>query len=389
MSVLLALGVVFTSLVGGCTSTAGKGQTAATIESQQAVLTGSDVVESDMFGTSVAVSGTTAVVGTSGTSYAGRAYVFSESASGWKQAAELKGSDTTAEDAFGTSVAVAGTTIVVGAYEHDGYAGRAYVFTDTAGVWKQTAELKGSDTVADDSFGWSVAISGATIVVGAVGHSDYAGRAYVFTKTPTGWTQAAELKASDSKAKQGFGTSTAISGTTIVVGAEGAGKTGAAYVFSKSLLGWTEVATLKGSDVVGGDNFGSSVGLSGTTAVVGAYGRANSAGRAYVFTDTAGTWKQLAELKGSDTIAGDYFGIAAAISGTTVVVGAYETAKQAGRAYVFKKKASGWKETDELKGSNTVKGDFLGVSAAISGTTVVIGAYGHGAHAGRAYVFDA
>jgi hypothetical protein len=84
----------------------------------------------------------------------------------------------------------------------------------TPPIGTQLAELKGSDTVAHDTFGGSVAISGTTAVVGARAHAGGAGRAYVFTKTPTGWKQVAELKGSDTVAGDDFGDSVAISGTT-------------------------------------------------------------------------------------------------------------------------------------------------------------------------------
>ena len=119
-----------------------------------------------------------------------------------KQLAELKGSDTVAGDYFGYSVAISGTTAIVGAYGHTKDAGLAYVFTKRAGVWKQTAELKGYDTVAGDYFGYSVAISGATAIVGAYGHASSAGRAYVFSRTATRWKQTAELKGSDTVAER-------------------------------------------------------------------------------------------------------------------------------------------------------------------------------------------
>ena len=373
-------------LLASCTSAGVTRSRTAT--RQLAELKGSDTVASDEFGVSVAISGTSAVVGTSGAAYAGRAYVFAKSASGWTQVAELKGSDTVAADRFGASVAISGTTVVVGAYDHAKDAGRAYVFAKTASGWTQVAELKGSDTVADDYFGWSVAVSGTTAVVGAVGHAKYLGRADVFTKTPSGWNQTAEREGSDIVAQNGFGTSVAVLGTTAIVGAEGYAKgTGRAYVFTKTTSGWTRVFVLKGSDTVAGDNFGTSVAISPTTAIVGAYGRADNAGRAYVFAKDAALWKQTAELRGSDTTTGDYFGISTAISGTSVVVGAYDHAKDAGRAYVFAKTASGWKETAELKGSDTVAEDYFGSSVAVSGTTAVTGSYGQAKYAGRAYVF--
>ncbi len=244
------------------------------------------------------------------------------------QLAELKGYDTVAGDNFGSSVAISGTTLVVGSYAHANNAGRVYVFTRTSRAWKQVAELKGYDTVAGDSFGGSVATSGATVVVGA----EALDRAYVFTRTPTGWKQTAELKGSHS-------------------------------------VGSTLTNT--------GDEFGTSVAISGTTIVVSAPVHANYAGRAYVFTKTAAGWKQVAELKGANTISGDQFGTAVAISGRTAVVGAYQAAGGAGRAYVFTKTAASWKQVAELKGSDTVSNDDFGASVAVSGTTVVVGALGH------------
>jgi hypothetical protein len=359
---------------------------------QVAELEGSDTVADDGFGRSVAISGTTAIIGvTNYVNYPGRAYVFTKTASGWDQVAELDASDTVVGDDFGDSVAISGSTAIVGADEaayRD--AGRAYVFTRTALGWGQVAELEGSDTVAHDFFGGSVAISGTTAVVGAELHGfGGVGRAYVFTKTASGWEQVAELDASDTV--DGFGTSVAISGTTIVVGADGGGGMGSgrAYVFTKTASGWKQTAELKASDAADFDSFGASVAISGTTVIVGAnFSGIGPHNRAYVFTKTATSWNQVAELEGSDTVAKDDFGGSVAISGSTAVVGADGHAK-AGRAYVFTKTTSGWKQAAELKGSDTVVGDDLGESVAISSTTAIVGAWSHAKNTGRAYVFEA
>jgi hypothetical protein len=221
-------------------------------------------------------------------------------------------------------------------------------------VGTQLSELKGSDTVAGDYLGYSVAISGTSAVVGAPGYAGHAGRAYVFTKTGAGWKQAAELKGSDTAAGDYFGYSVAISGTTAIVGAPGLAR---AYVFTKTGAGWKQAAELKGSDTVVGDAFGDSVAISGTSAVAGADGHAKAAGRAYVFTKTGAGWKQAAELKGSDTVAGDLFGgFGGHLGDERIVVGASGHAKAAGRAYVFTKTGAGWKQAAELKGSDSVAG---------------------------------
>jgi hypothetical protein len=255
-------------------------------------------------------------------------------------------------------------------------------------IGTQLAILKGSDTVAGDYFGFRVAISGTTAIVGAFGHASIAGRAYVFTKTATGWKQVAELEGSDTAALDDFGSSVAISGTTAVVGADGYGNR--AYVFTKTATGWKQVAELEGSDTAALDDFGISVAISGTTAVVGADGYGNSAGRAYVFTKTATGWRQTAELKGSDTASLNGFGVSVAISGTTAVVSATTDghASVIGRAYLFTKTAAGWRQTAELKASHTGLWKFVD-SVAISGTTVMVGAPSDANLAGRAYVFEA
>jgi nucleoside-specific outer membrane channel protein Tsx len=385
---LVAAGAVALPLLAcSASAVAASPRSSTPIGKQLAELKGSDTVAGDSLGSSVAISGSTAIVGAyDHAGHAGRAYVFDMAGSGWKQVAELQGSDTAAGDEFGSSVSISGNTAVVGAGDHADHAGRAYVFTKTPSGWKQTAELKGSDTTAGDYFGWSVAISGEAIVVGAYGHANNAGRAYVFAETPKGWTQTAELKSADILPGDQFGSSVAISGPTMVVGATNrAAAAGRAYVFTKTGTKWTQAAKLQGLDTVAGDHFGWSVGISGTAVVVGAFLHAKSAGRAYVFTKASG-WKQTAELRGSDTAPVDGFGISVAIASTGIVVGATGHASGAGRVYMFTKTSGGWKQAGELKGLDTAPSDEFGFSLGLWETTLVVGAPEHAGHAGRAYL---
>jgi len=388
LATLVAAGAIVLPLLACNASVVAASPRASTpIGKQLAELKGSDTVAGDSLGNAVAISGSTVIVGAyDHAKSAGRAYVFATTGSGWKQMSELQGSDTVSGDQFGSSVSVSGTTAVVGAGGHADHAGRAYVFAKTPGGWKQTAELKGSDTVAGDYFGWSVAISGETIVVGAYGHAKNAGRAYVFTETPKGWTQTAELKSAGILPGDQFGSSVAISGPTIVVGATNrSAAAGRAYVFAKTGSAWKQVAKLQGLDTIAGDHFGWSVGISGTTAVVGAFLHAKSAGRAYVFTKASG-WKQTAELKGSDTAPVDGFGISVAIASIGIVVGATGHASGAGRVYMFTKTPGGWKQVAELKGLDTAPSDEFGFSLGLWETSLVVGAPEHDGHAGRGYV---
>ena len=354
-------------------SPATSGSRTLPIGTRLAELKGSDTVSGDSFGSTVAIAGNTAVVGAfdHDDDDAGRAYVFTKTAGGWEQTAELKGSDTVAGDNFGVAVGISGTTIVVGASSHDSTsAGRAYVFTKTASGWKQVAELSSPGTSLAHI---SVAISGTTIVVGwnypnsPVSGPAQPGVAYVYTKTATGWSRTAVLRGPNTTS---FGYSVAVSGSTLVVGAISAPPTdpvGRAYVYTKTATGWRRSAVLNSPDTADAFSFGFSTAVSGSTALVGNDG----AGPVYVFTKTATGWRNVAGLQGSDAVTGDGFGSTLALSGTTAVVGTSKSADDTGRAYFFNKTAKGWRQVAGLKGK--VGGGYFGSSVAISGTTAVVG----------------
>jgi len=394
---------------------------------QMAKLTASDGAANDGFGMSVAMSGDTVVVGAGtdvGTNtHQGAAYVFVKPAGGWvamTQAAKLTASDGAVNDFFGANVAVSGETVVVGVNNDDGNRGSAYVFVKPAGGWTdmtQTAKLTAADGASGDSFG-VVAVSGDTVVVGAlnanIGANLGQGSVYVFVKPAGGWTdmtQTAKLTAADGAAEDYFGSSVAISGDTVVVGAYGDdiganANQGSAYVFEKPAGGWTDMtqaAKLTAPDGAAEDAFGV-VAVSGDTVVVGAYGddigaNANQ-GSAYVFEKPAGGWAdmtQAAKLTASDGADNDSFGGSVAVSGDTVVVGAgyddFGTIQNQGSAYVFVKPAGGWVDMTlaaKLKVSGGAA-DHFGSSIAMSGDTVVAGASGTDVGAntdqGSAYVF--
>ena len=193
----------------------------------------SDGAAGDGLGNAVSVIGPTVFAGAPGhASVAGRVYVFSKTAAGWRQTSELVGSGTIGGDAFGASVAASGNTLVVGARGHAKLAGQVYVFGQTASGWRQTAELSGSGTTAFDELGSSVAVSGDVLVAAARGYGSNSGRIFVFNATPAGWSQTSELGGSDTVPNDGFGAQVAISGNTLVAGATGhAGNSGRAYVF--------------------------------------------------------------------------------------------------------------------------------------------------------------
>jgi hypothetical protein len=275
---------------------------------------------------------------------------------------------------------------VVGDPGHASNAGRAYAFDETAAGWRQGAELKGSDTVDNDYFGEAVAISGTTIVVGAPGHADGAGRAYVFTKNSTGWDQAAELQGLASAVNPGasaagdeFGLSVAVSGNTIVVGAPNYASTGRVYVFTWSGTDWHATAKIDGTVAHGG--FGVSVEISGMTMVVGDPNQSQP-GRAYLFTKGATGWQQGAQLEDprvpapGASVKGpaphETFGSSVAISGSTVAVSAPADAVAPGSTYIFTRSARGWEPSAETKDLTSFGAQIL-EPVAVSGNTVLVG----------------
>ena len=229
---------------------------------QTAKLTASDGDDFDEFGKSVAVDGDTAVAGAPNNDGYGSAYVFIRPAAGWDDATQTAKLTPGATDdgaaglagTFGAAVAVDGGTVVVGASAYSGSQGRAYVFTKPSGGWEdaeRTAELATSDA-EKNQFGWSVAVDGNTVVVGA--HTDDAsdsvndsGSVYVFTKaTDSVWADATEtvkLTATDGASGDQFGWSIAAGGGTVVVGAhwddDKGADSGSAYVYGVS--GWTAI----------------------------------------------------------------------------------------------------------------------------------------------------
>ena len=266
----------------------------------------------------------------------------------YDQVAKLTASDAAADDGFGYSVAIAGTTVVIGAIQYDnGGSGAVYVYRTTDG-WGTYTEIKltAADAAAGDWFGIFVAIDGDTIVVGASSAGTTGGAAYVFRTSDGGDTydQVDELTPDDALYGQDyFGKHVAIDSGTIVVGASGKYeypttpfKSGVAYVFKIPDGGATyeQVAKLTASDAMESAFFGHSVAIEGDTVVVGAYydGPSNS-GSAYVFrtTDGGATYGQVAKLTSADAAARyDSFGYSVAIAGDTVVSGSF-----IGAAFVF------------------------------------------------------
>ncbi len=379
----------------------------APAQCQSQKFTASDGTTDDFFGSSVAVNGATAIIGAWGNddlgSNSGSAYVFERVSGAWTEIATLTAADGASGDQLGFSVAIGGVAAVIGAPFDDDLAttsGSAYVFEKVGTTWTQTAKLTAGDGAFEDLFGHSVAVSGDTALIGAVSDDDLgtnSGSAYVFEKVSGVWTQIAKLNASDGAAHDSFGSSVAVSGAAMVIGAFTDDDLGSAYVFEKVADVWTQFAKLNADDGATGVWFGRSVAISGDTAVIGALSLDDLGGvfgSAYVFEKVAGVWAQIAKLNAADVAADDDFGRSVAVSGDTVVIGDFEDddlGTNSGSAYVFEKVSGVWTQVGKLNASDGAADARFGFSVAISGGTTIIGASGDddlGTNSGSAHAFQ-
>jgi hypothetical protein len=327
-----------------------------------------------------------------GAAGSGSAYVFTGSGPTWSQQSELVAQDADAFDAFGDSVAIDANTIVVGAPGDDAAgsdAGAAYVFVRTggaAGTWTLQTKLAAFDAQPNDAFGSSVSVDGNTIVVGAIGEGgDFSGAAYVFVRSGTTWTQQAKLRASDAAPIDLFGRSVAVRANTLAVGSpndsHAVNFAGSAYVFTRTGTTWTQRAKVVAPDAVVGDFFGWSVSLTTGSLLATAYAADDTRGTAYVFRGANAAWTLEAELQAADGLAGDLFGISGSIDGDTVVLGAPWSAtngEQSGAAYVFRRTGTSWTQRVKLTAdaASASVGDTFGSAVSISGYVVAVGVPG-------------
>lgn len=314
-------------------------------------------------------------------------------------------------DQAGKAIAFDGSTVAVGSYIEGDQSGSVYIYGDPVAAsprgrtgtlqWGRLAKLVAPDARPGERFGYSVAVEGDAIIVGAPGLGDgnAFGSVYIFQRGAERfpvWNLVAQLTAPDAGVSDRFGSSVAIVGTTLVIGSPGdsadGSSAGAAYVFERQqdADAWVHAATLAGSDAEGGSQFGFAVAIDGDNIVVGAMGHQSvgfNSGAAYVFSRHEGgenRWGQSSKLVASDPAQGANFGMAVAIAGGTIVVGASGDSRlgqNSGAAYVFEQPAglAQWNQTAKLVPNDLTAGDLFGYrgAVAISGDTIAIGALGN------------
>ncbi len=289
------------------------------------------------------------------------------------------------QDRFGWTVAVSGDTAVVGTPFDNSGQGAALVFTRSGMTWSLQQRLVASDPMNNDQFGWAVAIDGDTIAVGArlvdvtVGMTTILnqGAVYVFTRSGGVWTQQQKLLETVGGTNQFFGQAVDVDGDSLIAGTFPKKQ---AYVFTRSGGVWTQQQTLMPTPDT--NSFGNSVAIEGDTAIVGAPTASldsnfNEEGAAYVFVRSAGVWTQQQMLTSPSPDVSAEFGISVGISGQSVIVGApvdNNGAPFTGAAYVFTRSGVTWSLQQRITPSDGATADRFGQAAAIDGDRAVVGA---------------
>lgn len=341
----------------------------------------------------------------------GAAYVFERSGDGWTQTARLITKDEQTSAMFGWSVATNGDIIAVGAWNHgvsgSSQVGGVFVFERQSGGWIETDLLEPFSGDDQERFGYSVAMSGNRIAVGApfIGeNTDPSTPAYVFERNGDGSWSGAHLTPADGSIGGVFGYSIALSGDTAIVGAPhdggrvGAITAGAAYVFQYDGNSWQQVDKLGDSVGEADDYFGRSVAIDGDTIAVGVENGGEptllGTGAVFAYQRIEGLWTAAGKLIPDDVMVGDHLGFALAVQGGRIIAGAHHhdaMGTNAGAAYVFEHDGAAWQAISKLITSDGAAGDHLGASVAVAGSTVFVGARyddDDGADSGSIYVFE-
>lgn len=333
----------------------------------QGLLLASDARSGAQFGEAVALDGDTALIAAPAVGGTGAAaYVFVRSGGAWGEQAKLVGGSPDPNAFFGTSVAVSGDLAFVGAPGEDGITGAVYVFRRIGAAWSQVARLVAPDRRASDFFGRSLSIQGDTLLVSA--SRAPTGLVYVFVGAGANWSYQATLTPSDTSSRA-FGTGVAVDGDLAVVGSPrddiGANVyQGSVYVFARSGTAWTEQQKLTAGNPLALAQFGTSVALHGATILVGAPGQPTSPpGSAYAFVSSGGSWTQQARLTPTEARPVRDFGASVAILGDRALVtgrflnpdlvplpcfGTDCAGYSQPVAYTFGRSGSAWAQTDRL-----------------------------------------
>jgi FG-GAP repeat len=296
---------------------------------------------------------------------------------------QLGKSPALASDEFGFATVADAQFVIAGAPGENAEAGAVYIFNCGTPSCPQEARLAASDLLTGHAYGSTLALSGNTLAVGAPGQG--AGAVYVYVRTAPGvWLQQTKLINSGGTNGERFGSALALLGNTLLVGLDGDNsKRGSVYAYNRAGVSWALPTMLLAPDGVSGDGFGAAVALSASHALIGAPyegntgpGQISARGAAYAFERTSATaWSAPVKLLSATPASGDLFGFAVALQGDRAVVGAPFALAGDGRVAVFEFITGvGWSASAEFASDNTNTGAHLGWSLALDGDQLSVGA---------------
>ena len=366
-----------------------------------------DRAENDYLGTSAAISGNHAIVGAPQNDddgeNSGAAYIYQRENDSWILHTKLIAEDADAGDYFGCAVAISNEFAVVGAkYDDDNgsNAGAAYVYhyDDELDVWLPHAKLFADDGAALDEFGTSLAIEGYTIVVGADQDNSQQGAVYVFNYNKITWQQTQKILASDGDMLDNFGCAVSIDNNSIVVGAPNDDlnqkvNAGAVYVFQKSGNTWVEFQKLDAYDGMSYDNFGCSVAIDDHTIIAGAFKDSVNgldSGAVYIFDFQYNQWKYKQKITPKDGDEADNFGQWVSMAKNYAVIGAPkddDNRDSSGSVYIYEKDKTTWSQAFKITSGDGAAYDYFGRSVSMETNYVIVGAPGDENATGAAYIY--
>ena len=402
-------------------STDAQGESCALIRKGRKIVRPMQVQSWSQFGSAVAIDGPFAVIGARGEDGgSGSLYVFQEGDKRWQQEARLKEGEEGRDNLLGAAVAVSDNLMIAGAPRAtvNGLvdAGTVSLFTlDASGLWRQTARLTADEPGPSDHFGMAVGVWSNSVIVGAWNDDEggeAVGSAHIFIQDGHGWwNHAAKLVPAQvtveggseqtapvtaaveegavqvSSVPQQFGLAVAIGKDFALVGAprlpgtahQQAVEAGAVYVFDKTGQTWTQSLILQPAEKSAGDGFGASIAVWGGFAVIGSPGDdslGHDAGAAYIFKRSGHSWSQVARLTAADASAGDRFGVSVAMNGSHVAVGAIGhdgVGVNAGMTYIFEGLGSTWEQKLRVSPGFPSDGRKMGIAVALSSRQLLAG----------------
>ena len=363
------------------------------------------------FGVSVDLSGDTAVSGAMGAQgdavASGAALVYVRDGASWIRQATLFDPAAAANAYFGHAVAIDGDTIVVGAPGGPTQygPGSAYVYVRSNGAWSLQQHIFAADGSMLDQFGYSVALSGDTLLIGAPSDSPGTpygqGSAYVYTRTNGIWSQQAKFTETTPTIAHYFGSRVALQGDTALVGASAANAyRGVVEVFVRNEGQWSRQARLVAADGEAGDQFGAAIAIHGDTAAIGAFlddvDGQQWKGSTHVFSRSNGEWTLQQQLLLDDSGEMPQFGLGVDMDADDLLIGArYETIETPDQGAVVHYRRDGglWVRQQKFGASDGTSYDAFGHALALSGDHIIVGAYTEepngmpGLYAGAIYLY--